>query len=42
MTTSGKDYRQREQLQVFQNDFPSLTEEEINEYEEAGPGWDQK
>jgi len=71
VTTSGKDFRQKEQLQVFQKSFPPLTgsspfslsgaspllsfahsdlslssfalpEEEIKEYEEAGPGWDQQ
>ncbi|KAL7408938.1 oxidoreductase [Mrakia frigida] len=42
VTTSGKDFRQKEQLQVFQESFPPLTEEEIKEYEEAGPGWDQQ
>ena len=77
MTTSGQDFRQKEQLEEFKKDFPLWTgqshralcirnsdavlseyrvancdvgselasgflDEEIAEYESAGPGWDQK
>nr|XP_031858293.1 uncharacterized protein CI109_006264 [Kwoniella shandongensis]KAA5525365.1 hypothetical protein CI109_006264 [Kwoniella shandongensis] len=42
VTTSSKDYRLREQLAVFQDDFPLLTAEEAKSYELAGPGWAPK
>lgn len=35
-STSGKEYRQREQLEVFSADFPRLTKEEVKELEKAG------
>jgi hypothetical protein len=41
-STSGKDYRQKEQLAVFSDGFPPLTDEEITALETAGPGWDKK
>ncbi|KAK8849836.1 hypothetical protein IAR55_005172 [Kwoniella newhampshirensis] len=39
VTTSNKEYRLKEQLTVFENDFPLLTAEEAKTYELAGPGW---
>ncbi|CDZ97194.1 Aldo/keto reductase family proteins [Phaffia rhodozyma] len=42
VTTSGKNFRQKEQLEVVQNDFPEWLDEEIEAYEKAGPGWDKK
>ncbi|SCV73420.1 BQ2448_7346 [Microbotryum intermedium] len=36
VTTSGKDYRQKEQLQVFEADFPSLSKKERAKMERKG------
>ncbi|KAM0754513.1 Aldo/keto reductase [Meredithblackwellia eburnea MCA 4105] len=36
VTTSGKDYRQKEQLDVFSSSFPELTKKEVQTLEKAG------
>jgi hypothetical protein len=40
--TSSREERLKEQLAVFQDDFPLLTAEQAKEYELAGPGWTLK
>jgi len=40
VTTSSKDWRLKEQLDVFSENWPELTKKEVKEYEKAGKkGW---